>query len=145
MANLIQELKKRFTQQGDCWIWHGRIDTTGYGRYNIKGDKDHGAHRLVYETLLGVKVPKEFHLDHLCRTPLCVNPDHLEPVTCRENVLRGIGPAAINAKKTGCHNGHEYTTDNLYIDPRGKRECRICRKSAMSAYLTRKAVPLGKS
>ena len=143
MATLLSELRKRFTKTGDCWIWTGRIDNTGYGRYNIKGDKDHGAHRLVYETLLGVKVPKELHLDHLCRTPLCVNPDHLEPVTPRENTLRGVGPAAINAKKTGCKNGHSYDNGNLYIDPRGRRECKICRKAAVAAYLSRKAAPLG--
>ena len=48
-----------------------------------------------------------------CRNPACVNPDHLEPVSIRENLLRGVGPSAQHAKKTHCPAGHSYAGKNL--------------------------------
>jgi hypothetical protein len=66
------------------------------------------------------------HLDHLCRNTRCVNPDHLEPVTLAENVLRGVSSPAMNARKTHCDSGHEFTPANTYISPRSERKCRAC-------------------
>lgn len=76
-------------------------------------------------------------IDHLCRVTLCVNPDHLEPVSDKENVLRGVGICAINAAKTHCRNGHAY--DAIYGN--GRRFCRRCRRAQLYRnYLARKAV-----
>jgi len=72
-----------------CWFWTGYINSKGYGRAYLKGDKHIGAYRVAYEYVKG-KVPKGLVLDHLCRVPSCVNPDHLEPVTYRENTTRGL-------------------------------------------------------
>lgn len=83
------------------------------------------AHRIFYARLVG-PVPEGLQLDHLCRNRWCVNPEHLEPVTLRTNVLRGISPTAINAKKHICAHGHELTYDNVYITPSGSRDCRKC-------------------
>lgn len=71
-------------------------------------------------------IPDDLQLDHLCRNRLCVNPSHLEPVTCRENVLRGNGRCAANAKKTHCPRGHAYAGANLLIGTKGERCCRKC-------------------
>jgi hypothetical protein len=49
-------------------------------------------------------------------------------VTPRENILRGIGPAAKNSVKTHCPQGHEYAGENLIITNRGDRYCRTCAK-----------------
>jgi len=72
-------------------------------------------------------IPDGKQLDHLCRNHACVNPSHLEVVSGRENVVRGIGPTAKNAKKTHCVNGHALTPENLYRhSPAGGRKCKAC-------------------
>jgi hypothetical protein len=84
------------------------------------------AHRWSYEYHVG-PIPDGMQLDHLCRNPSCVNPEHLEPVTARENVMRSSGRAAVNARKTHCPQGHPYDEANTYIyPPRGERQCRAC-------------------
>ena len=70
-----------------CWIWQGSKISTGYGNLRI-GDKNVLAHRYIYEMVNG-KIPEDLELDHLCKTPLCVNPTHLETVTHAENCRRG--------------------------------------------------------
>jgi hypothetical protein len=108
-----------------CWIWGGSRIWNGYGRFRI-GGKTHLAHRVAYEAARG-EIPAGLTLDHLCRVRACVNPQHLEPVTMRENVMRGAGLAAQNAKHTACRNGHEYD-DQTPRNRDGSRRCRICEK-----------------
>lgn len=69
-----------------CWLWQGYKTVMGYGRINVDGHAV-GAHRVAYEMLVG-PIPVALTLDHLCRNPGCVRPDHLEPVTLAENSLR---------------------------------------------------------
>lgn len=70
-----------------CWLWRGEINRNGYGRVWMNG-KRFMAHRAVYEALHG-PIADGMVLDHLCRNRACCNPDHLEPVTVRENTHRG--------------------------------------------------------
>jgi hypothetical protein len=87
------------------------------------------AHRWSYEYHVG-PIPDGLTIDHLCRNPACVNPDHLEPVTHRENVLRGTSRAAIHAAKTECVNGHPFSGDNLILRGNGRwRDCRECTRA----------------
>lgn len=109
----------------DCWLWTGGLSTQGYGLISV-GLRGEYAHRFSYEVHVGA-VPDGKQLDHLCRVRQCVNPAHLEPVTRRENILRGTAPTAINAAKTHCIHGHEYTEENTYRRPdNGGRQCRTC-------------------
>ena len=107
-----------------CWFWMGYKSTRGYGRF-WDGGRTVQAHRFAYETRVG-PIPEGLQLDHLCRVRACVNPDHLEPVTNRENILRGKTLPAANASKTACLRGHTYTRESTYIRANGDRECRRC-------------------
>lgn len=109
----------------DCWIWQGQL-AYGYGVFSNGRRGGYAAHRFSYE-LCVAPIPEGLQLDHLCRNPPCVNPLHLEPVTPRENTLRGTSFAAINATKTHCIRGHEFTPENTYVRPNGGgRACRAC-------------------
>lgn len=115
-----------------CWLWTGAKDhPSGYGRFWFKNRLDL-AHRASYE-LNNVCIPVGLVIDHLCRNTACVNPSHLEAVTQRANILRGTGEAARNSVKTQCPQGHPYDDTNTYTDPRGKRQCRICRSKRDAA------------
>lgn len=109
-----------------CWIWKAAADPSGYGRCRDENGRSRNAHVVFYESLRG-PVPSGLELDHLCRVRACVNPLHLEPVTRRENVLRGEGPCAANARKTHCYVGHKFTAENTRIGRSGReRACREC-------------------
>lgn len=112
---------------GWCSFRYGRIGIRDKNKYKDKVKKLY-IHKYVYEQLIG-KVQLGLQLDHLCRNRRCCNVYHLEIVTCRENILRGIGLCAVNAQKTHCLNGHVLSGENLYMYPnRIKRMCRICQR-----------------
>lgn len=115
-----------------CWEWQGSVSPSGYGRARV-GNTNSYAHRVTYVLLRG-PIPEGRELDHLCRNRACCNPDHLEPVTCRENVLRGYrarGKATVNHASTHCKSGHAFDVANTrdtfvagQANPR--RFCRAC-------------------
>lgn len=118
-----------------CWLWTGCIRRGGYGWFRAEG-RSKLAHRVSYEIHKG-PIPDGLSLDHLCRVTSCVNPDHLEPVTRGENVLRGEGLSAQNARKTHCPKGHPYNAVNTEIqrDRKGRRgrRCRVCHRARVNA------------
>ena len=107
-----------------CWLWYGGKDKRGYGNFSF-GRHGRKSHIVAYELIIG-KVPEGLELDHLCKNHGCVNPEHLEPVTHKENLLRGDGWGAVNSRKTHCKNGHLLTEDNIYKSIKTKRQCKIC-------------------
>lgn len=112
------------TDGSDCLLWIGATDGKGYGLFQVASRRSVRAYRWYWEHLHG-PVPEGRHLDHLCRNHACVNDEHLEPVTQRENILRGMAPAAINARKTSCIRGHAFVRDD-----RGHRRCPTCEAAA---------------
>lgn len=125
---LIERLWSKFERVDGHWLWTAHLDEHGYGRITHNG-RTRPAHRVMYE-LLVEPVPDDLWMDHLCRMPRCVNPAHLEPVTPRENTLRGIGFAAENFAKTECPSGHPYDEENTHWYD-GRRYCKACNRAAV--------------
>lgn len=110
-----------------CWLWTAQTSLGGYGQIRIKGIQIF-AHRVAYELHRG-KIPKGLQIDHLCRVRCCVNPWHMEPVTSKENTIRGLSPQLTSERAkaiTHCPRGHKYNNENTYIEKNGGRKCRAC-------------------
>jgi hypothetical protein len=126
---------ERFWEKVDktegCWLWTGAKIPDGYGSFRLDSQTHELAHRFAYRTTVGV-VPPGLQLDHLCRNRACVNPEHLEPVTHRENGARG-NVGRRNRDKTHCKHGHEFTSENTGRCG-GKRYCRVCRRRWQREY-----------
>lgn len=116
-----------------CFLWFGAYDPVGgYGYIAGGRGKQELAHRVSYELFVG-PIPDGLQIDHKCRMRCCVNPSHLEPVTCKVNIGRGntgLAAARRQLAKTHCSNGHPYIDENTYRGPgregRGRRTCRTC-------------------
>lgn len=111
-----------------CWLWIGARTTKGYGHLRI-GKKMYYPHRLSFFIKYG-DIDPNLTLDHLCRNPICVNPEHLEEVNIKENTLRGNAPSTKNSRKTHCPKGHRY--DRIYSDNR--RFCSICKRQTQKQW-----------
>jgi HNH endonuclease len=114
-----------------CWPWKGGRQqivnrAMGYGKFAHRG-KTKLAHRVAYMLTFG-KIPVGYTIDHRCNVPWCCNPKHLMLATMRENVLRGKGRAAVNARKTHCIRGHAFTPENTGRQKNG-RYCVTCRRA----------------
>lgn len=148
---VVQRIWAKVEQNGNgCWVFTGPLMRNGYGRISVtRGpyqQHDDSAHAAMYREVFGA-IPDGMELDHVCHTRdescaggwtcqhrACCNPWHLEPVTTRENLLRGNGWSGRNARKTHCSQGHEFTPENTYsfsAPSRGVvrgRSCRTCHR-----------------
>lgn len=118
--------------KGRCLLPKQKPNSCGYSRVSWRlwsdaKNVERHLHRLLWEKWNGQPVPAGKELDHLCRNRACVNPNHLQPVSTRTNVLRGVGPTAQNAAKEFCMRGHPLSEAYLW---RGHRLCRVCNNQA---------------
>jgi len=112
-----------------CWKWISTVNDKGYGVFTPKTNQSIAAHRYSYQIFKGI-IPAGLIIDHLCRNPGCVNPEHLEVVTYRENEMRGINPQLVRLRqlsKTHCPHGHPYDSNNTRYY-KGRRFCRECNR-----------------
>jgi hypothetical protein len=138
-------LPKRFSDKVDfdgllipgmtarCWFWMASRDSYGHGQYSEKG-KLLRAHRYAYIVVIGVP-PDGTELHHRCEIPPCVNPFHLKALTRKEHMALGV-----NMPRDFCIYGHPLSGDNLYVSPRGYRQCRKCVARSQREYQARKRV-----
>lgn len=147
-STTVQDRILRQTTPGPngCVVFTGRLDRWGYAMVKTSRGRYGAAHRLIYKAMVG-PIPDGRLTDHLCHTSdaecpggnrclhrRCVNPYHLEPVTPAQNNERGLSVTAVNARKTHCINGHEFTASNTaWRKPEragGKRRriCRACKR-----------------
>lgn len=129
-------MKNPYTQikvdiKTNCWFWLGG-KTSGYSMF-VFNNKTVLGHRWFYEQKNGV-IPKGLQIDHLCRNRSCVNPEHLEAVTQKVNLLRGEGACAKNARKTHCKRGHKFTPDNTYSHRGYGRRCIACQRYRLNMW-----------
>lgn len=134
MPDILDRLADKFEiADSGCWLWTAAKNPAGYGVVS-RDRRARLAHRVVYEVVVG-PIPDGSDLDHLCSTPACIHPDHLEPVSHGENMRR-----AYWATRTHCPSGHPYDEANTYHRPeRPGRECRACRRAALKRLHGRRA------
>ena len=110
----------------DCWMWTGCTTADGYGIFAI-GGRNVRAHRFSY-TIANGQADSSLVSDHLCPNRSCVRASHLRLCGNSENVLRGAGTTARNARKAQCKRGHPFDEENTRHRTDGTRQCRICAK-----------------
>jgi len=123
VTRFLNKIKK----SKNCWKWIASKDTSGYGKF-VANKRLIGAHRYSYELFKG-DIPYGLQIDHLCRNHSCVNPDHLEVVTHKENARRGdFITNNYNKRKTHCPKGHELIEGNL-VKSEPYRKCKTCKNT----------------
>lgn len=126
--------------EGECLRWSGFINPNGYAQYRDPATGQRVlAHRWIYSKLVA-PIPSGLVIDHVrgrgCLHRDCVEIDHLEAVTHRENARR------YSEAQTHCKHNHEFTPENTYVVTNklgySERHCRTCQREANRRYNARK-------
>ena len=112
--------------EGACLVWQGS-GPRDYGTFRpttSANDPKAYVHRWIFENTVG-SIPDGWDVDHVaawgCTSKKCVNPEHLDAVTHRENQRR--------MRLTVCRSGRHDLTDpaNQRWDADGNRRgCAAC-------------------
>lgn len=117
----------------ECWPWLGKGNGDGYGRIGIgsradKSGRDIAAHRFAWELEYG-PIPAGMNVCHRCDNPPCTNPWHLFLGTQTDNLADMVSKGRhYQTNVTHCIRGHIFDVPNTYINPQGRRSCRVCRR-----------------
>lgn len=126
--SLIDQIAQRTEMVGDCAVWLGARDSSGYSSI-YDGARVRVGHRLVYELVKGA-IPSGMTVDHLCFVTAFLNPAHLRLLSNGDNARR-----QRSTLKEQCKNGHEFTAENTYLRTKnGRRQCRACNREAVARY-----------
>lgn len=118
-------IAEKFVVAGSgCWEWTARLNACGYGTVKWNG-KSWLAHRAAYTLAVGT-IPDGMELDHLCRNRACINPDHLEPVTHKQNMERADFSQRVPVRKPHCKRGHPWSG----VRKNGRNVCHTCKNES---------------
>lgn len=116
------------TSPDGCILRTVQLDHYGYSQILTRGSASARskffAHRVVWTFLRG-PIPDGLTIDHLCRVRNCMNVEHMEVVTLRENQRRSDNASSRARRLERCQRGHEFT-----IFPGSQRRCMVCRRAA---------------
>lgn len=115
--------KIKLNEVTGCWEWTSHIDPAGYARVSVES-KSVYVHRLAWSATHNDAEPEV--IDHLCRVRHCVNPEHLENVSNRTNIIRGMEPRAIAHRNGTCLKGHPASEIYRRKSTGGAVQCRAC-------------------
>lgn len=124
-----------------CWNWVGTVSTQNYGVMRLADGKMYRSHRVAYYLRNG-SIQDDMVIDHKCKNTRCVNPDHLEQVTLKENTWRGLAPSSLAGRRESCSKGHKYTEQNTSYDRDGARVCRTCQRAIQNKYRSNRRIAL---
>lgn len=111
-----------------CWVWQGSLDKDGYGTFFLRG-APRRAHRVGYYSVHG-EIKDGNVVNHVCRNPSCVNPQHLQSITVLENNIKDTTSITyINSQKVTCPKGHSYDKTVTYAG-KTQRVCTVCYNEA---------------
>ncbi len=125
LAVMIRLWNSVIEDENGCWVWQGHKNHHGYGTFSYKNE-NRLAYNISYIIFRKKPITPGKVLHHNCRNRACINPYHLVEVTKKFNALEGIGPTAINARKTHCIRGHSLAEDKIYRKKGNGRVCKIC-------------------
>jgi hypothetical protein len=126
---LTNTVLERGTTNSECIVWPHYRNKDGYGEVGVEGSKKR-VHRVSYELVFG-NIPSDLEIDHKCRNRACFNPKCLRAITHSKNM---VGVKNQNTNRTHCQRGHEFTKENTYIFPDGRRCCKACRAVSFAKF-----------
>jgi hypothetical protein len=122
----VERFWRKVDKSDECWLWTGGDTGNGlfYGKF-WDGNRKVLAHRFAYNLFNG-EIPERMEVDHTCRTPKCVRPEHLVIVTRTENMRNRDDYRTKGDGIMVCNRGHLMTEELKYIRKDGRIECRDC-------------------
>jgi hypothetical protein len=139
----LEFVLKNCTESGGCLLWtgavskEGRPQTLDRKRWREEGEtRQILLHRWMYEHHFGEALRKGQHVKQTCGNKRCLSPAHLSTSQPRpgRTPLGEAGQYKGRQRREDdlqrCANGHDWTDENLYIDPHGRRICRMCQAAA---------------
>ena len=114
-AMITEILQKVTVTDGGCWVWQrGTRRRKEKSPYPVVkwSNRTFQLHRLVLEVKHGKPLGSQ-HAHHICANSMCVNPDHLQPVTHRENIAEMLARRSYLARIEELENRlREYNADD---------------------------------
>ena len=107
-------------EEKGCWVWTAHIEKDGYGQVS-DGYRTLHPHRCMYEIKYG-PIAEGLVAGHLCDEKYpkdcklyrkCCNPDHIKPMTNKENIQRSVELGRYVVTSGAFKEGHGAGENNI--------------------------------